>query len=31
MQTIKLGDIAIEAKESNKGDKTGCKIVGLEH
>ena len=31
MQTIKLGDIAIETKESNKGDKTGCKIVGLEH
>lgn len=31
MQTIKLGGIAIEAKESNKGDKTGCKIVGLEH
>jgi len=31
MTTIKLGDIAIEAKSSNKGDKTGCKIVGLEH
>lgn len=31
MKTIKLGNIAIEAKTSNKGDKTGCKIVGLEH
>lgn len=31
MTTIKLGDVAIEAKSSNKGDKTGCKIVGLEH
>ncbi len=31
MKAIKLGDVAIEAKTSNKGDKTGCKIVGLEH
>lgn len=31
MATFKLGDIAIEAKSSNKGDKTGIKIVGLEH
>ena len=31
MAIVKLGDIAIEAKSSNKGDKTGCKIVGLEH
>lgn len=31
MATVKLGDIAIEAKSSNKGDKTGIKIVGLEH
>lgn len=31
MAIVKLGDVAIEAKSSNKGDKTGCKIVGLEH
>lgn len=31
MATAKLGDIAIEAKSSNKGDKTGIRIVGLEH
>lgn len=31
MATVKLGDIAIEAKSSNKGDKSGIKIVGLEH
>lgn len=31
MATVKLGDIAIEAKSSNKGDKTGIRIVGLEH
>ena len=31
MTTIKLGDVATEVKSSNKGDKTGCKIVGLEH
>ena len=31
MATVKLGDIAIEAKSSNKGDKTGMRIVGLEH
>ncbi|HIT90384.1 MAG TPA: restriction endonuclease subunit S [Candidatus Merdenecus merdavium] len=31
MTTVKLGDIATEAKSSNKGDKSGCKIVGLEH
>lgn len=29
MATVKLGDIAIEAKSSNKGDKTGIRIVGL--
>ena len=31
MATVKLGDIAIEAKSSNKGDKTGIRIVGLAH
>lgn len=31
MAIVKLGDIAIEAKSSNKGDKTGIRIVGLEH
>lgn len=31
MATVKLGDIAIEAKSSNKGDKTDIRIVGLEH
>lgn len=31
MATVKLGDIANEAKSSNKGDKTGIRIVGLEH
>ena len=31
MAIVKLGDIAIEAKSSNKGDKNGMKIVGLEH
>lgn len=31
MATVKLGDIAIEAKSSNKDDKTGIRIVGLEH
>lgn len=31
MAIVKLGDIAMEAKSSNKGDKTGIKIVGLEH
>ena len=31
MATVKLGDIAIEAKSSTKGDKTGIRIVGLEH
>lgn len=31
MTIIKLGDVAVEAKSTNKGDKTGCKIVGLEH
>ena len=31
MATVKLGDISIEAKSSNKGDKTGIRIVGLEH
>lgn len=31
MATVRLGDIAIEAKSSNNGDKTGIRIVGLEH
>ena len=31
MVKVKLGDIANEAKSSNKGDKTGIRIVGLEH
>ena len=31
MTTVRLGDIAIEAKSSNNGDKTGIRIVGLEH
>ncbi|MCD7991304.1 MAG: hypothetical protein LUK37_05765 [Clostridia bacterium] len=31
MISVKLGDVAVEAKLSNKGDKSGCKIVGLEH
>ena len=31
MAIVKLGDIAIKAKSSNKGDKTGIRIVGLEH
>lgn len=31
MPTVKLGDVAIEAKETYKGDKTGYPIVGLEH
>lgn len=31
MSTVKLGDVATEAKETYKGDKTGYPIVGLEH
>ncbi len=31
MPIVNLGDVAIEAKSNNKGDKTGCRIVGLEH
>ncbi|WP_125141114.1 restriction endonuclease subunit S [Clostridium transplantifaecale] len=31
MISVKLGDVAVEVKSSNKGDKSGCKIVGLEH
>ena len=31
MAKVKLGDIAMEAKSSNKGDKNGMRIVGLEH
>lgn len=31
MPTVKLGDVAIEAKQTYKGDKTGYPIVGLEH
>lgn len=31
MPIVKLGDVAIEVKETYKGDKTGYPIVGLEH
>lgn len=31
MPAVKLGDVAVEARELYKGDKTGCPIVGLEH
>lgn len=31
MSTVKLGDVAFEAKETYKGDKAGYPIVGLEH
>lgn len=31
MPIVKLGDVAIEARETYKGDKTGYPIVGLEH
>ncbi len=31
MPVVKLGDVAIEVKETYKGDKTGYPIVGLEH
>ena len=31
MPTVKLGDIAIESKETFKDDKAGVPIVGLEH
>jgi type I restriction enzyme S subunit len=31
MPTVKLGDIAIESKETFSGDKAGVPIVGLEH
>ena len=31
MPVVKLDDVAIEVKETYKGDKTGYPIVGLEH
>lgn len=31
MPAVKLGDVAIEVRETYKGDKTGYPIVGLEH
>jgi type I restriction enzyme S subunit len=31
MSRVKLGDVAIESRETNKGDKSGLPIVGLEH
>lgn len=31
MPAVRLFDVAIEVKETYKGDKTGCPIVGLEH
>lgn len=31
MPQVKLGDVAVESRESYKGDKTGMPIVGLEH
>ena len=31
MPVVKLGDVAIEVRETYKGDKTGYPIVGLEH
>ncbi len=31
MSQIKLGDVAVESRETYKGDKTGMPIVGLEH
>lgn len=31
MSHVKLGDVAVESRETYKGDKTGMPIVGLEH
>lgn len=31
MSQVKLGDVAVESRETYKGDKTGIPIVGLEH
>ena len=31
MSKVKLGDVAIESRETYKGDKSGLPIVGLEH
>ena len=31
MPKVLLGDVARERKETNKGDKSGLPIVGLEH
>lgn len=31
MAQVKLGDVAVESRETYKGDKTGIPIVGLEH
>lgn len=31
MSKVKLGDVAIESRETCKGDKSGLPIVGLEH
>lgn len=31
MSQVKLGDVAVESRETYKGDKTGMPIVGLEH
>lgn len=31
MAQVKLGDVAVESRETYKGDKTGMPIVGLEH
>lgn len=31
MAQVKLGDVAVECRETYKGDKTGMPIVGLEH
>lgn len=31
MSQVKLGDVAVESRETYKGDKTGMPIMGLEH
>lgn len=31
MSQVKLGDVAVESRETYRGDKTGMPIVGLEH
>ena len=31
MPNVQLGDVAIESRETCKGDKTGLPAVGLEH